>query len=201
MRSLMKISKYSSAKGVAAVLAAGFAMLVLSDCGPRGNKPNIEVIQDMMESPAIKAQEYDDNSPHHSGMRVPPEHTVPVGFTPYKYGTDVEAAAKNLKNPMAADFDQETLLVGQKYYTTNCAVCHGDKGEGGLAAQAPAASKMALKPPTLLSDKIKGWPDGQLYHVIVMGQGVMGPYASHIQPKHRWQVVNYIRFLQKRDRK
>jgi hypothetical protein len=31
-----------------------------------------------------------------------------------------------------------------------------------------------------------------------MGQGVMGPYASHIPQKYRWQVVNYIRHLQKK---
>ncbi|MFM6930572.1 MAG: c-type cytochrome [Bdellovibrio sp.] len=193
MRSLVNISM-----GVA---AAGLAALALSSCGPRGNNPNVELIQDMMESPAIKAQEYDESSPHHSGMRVPPEHTAPQGFEPYRYTTDVEGAAKNLKNPLASKMDEETLLTGQKYYETNCAVCHGFKGEGADAAKVPAASKMALKPPTLLSDKVKGWPDGHLYHVITMGQGVMGPYASHIPQKYRWQVVNYIRFLEKRDGK
>lgn len=193
MRSLVNISKY--------VAAASLTAMALASCGPRGNNPNIEIIQDMMESPAIKAQEYDESSPQHSGMRLPPEHTVPVGFQPYKYSADVDAASKNLKNPIAGNMDEETLLVGQKYFVTNCAVCHGDKGEGGLAANSPVASKMALKPPSLLTDKIKGWPDGHLYHVIVMGQGVMGPYASHIIPKYRWQVVNYIRFLQKRDGK
>lgn len=196
MRSLVNISKNAAAVGLAVL-----ASLSLISCGPRGNKPNVEVIQDMMESPAIKAQEYDESSPHHRGMRVPPENTVPVGFQAYRYGADVEAASKNLKNPIAGNVDEETLLVGQKYYETNCAVCHGFKGEGGVTAQMPATNKMALKPPTLLSDKVKGWTDGHIYHVVVAGQGVMGPYASHIIPKYRWQVVNYIRFLQKRDGK
>lgn len=193
MNDLVKLSKMMA--------TAGLAAMALVSCGPRGNQPNIEVIQDMMESPAIKAQEYDESSPNHSGMRVPPEHTAPVGFEPYRYGTDVEAASKNLKNPYADKLDEETLLVGQKYFATNCAVCHGDKGEGAELAKVPVANKMALKPKTLLSDKVKGWTDGQLYHVITMGQGVMGPYASHIPQKYRWQVVNYIRFLQKRDGK
>lgn len=189
MRSLVNLSL-----GVAAASLAAFA---LSSCGPRGNKPNVELIQDMMESPAIKAQEYDEASPHHSGMRVPPEGTAPVGFEPYKYATDVEAASKNLKNPLVGKFDEETLLVGQKYYETNCAICHGFKGEGGIAAKASVAEKMALKPPAVVSDKVKGWTDGHLYHVITVGQGVMGPYAAHIPQKYRWQVVNYIRFLEK----
>ncbi|MBO9665724.1 MAG: cytochrome c [Bdellovibrio sp.] len=193
MRSLVNISM-----GVA---AAGLAALALSSCGPRGNNPNVEIIQDMMESPAIKAQEYDESSPHHSGMRVPPEHTVPEGFEPYRYATDLDGAIKNLKNPLAGKMDDETLVVGQKYYETNCAVCHGYKGEGGVAAKSVVSEKMALKPPALLTDKVKGWPDAHLYHVITVGQGVMGPYASHIPQKYRWQVVNYIRFLEKRDGK
>lgn len=177
--------------------AAGLTVLVMTSCGPRGNNPNMELIQDMMESPAIKAQEYDENSPHHSGMRVPPEHTAPVGFEPYKYATDLEGAVKNLKNPLVGKVDEETLSVGQKYYETNCAVCHGFKGEGAVAANATVSAKMALKPPPVVSDKVKAWPDGHLYHVITMGQGVMGPYASHVPQKYRWQVVNYIRFLEK----
>lgn len=179
------------------IAAAGLTVLALASCGPRGNKPNIEVIQDMMESPAIKAQEYEEGALHNRGMRVPPDNTAPVGFAPYRYATDVEAAAKNLKNPLVGNMDEETLLVGQKFYVTNCAVCHGAKGEGAVAAKLTVTEKMALKPPPVVSDKVKAWPDGHLYHVITMGQGVMGPYASHIPQKYRWQVVNYIRFLEK----
>ncbi len=188
MKSLVNMTLGLVAAGVVSSLVA---------CGPSGNKPNVELIQDMMESPAIKAQEYDESSPNHSGMRVPPEGTVPQGFTPYRYKGDVEGAAKNLQNPMAGKMDTETLLVGQKFYDTNCMVCHGQKGEGGVAAKMPVSDKMALKPPAMTSDKIKGWTDGYIYHVISEGQGVMGPYAPHIPQKYRWQVVNYIRFLQK----
>jgi len=69
------------------------------------------------------------------------------------------------------------------------------KGDG------PVGTKMAKVPPPLISDKIKGWSDGGIYHVITMGQGTMGPYASHIPQQYRWQVVNYIRQLQKQDAK
>ncbi len=180
--------------------AAGALFLALTACGPRGNKPNVELIQDMMESPAIKAQEYDAESPHGRGMRVPPEGTAPVGFQPYTYGTDIEAASKQI-NPIAGQYDEATLKIGQRYYETNCALCHGFKGEGGEAAKSSISAKMALKPPAVVSDKVKGWTDGHLYHVITKGQGVMGPYASHIPQKFRWQVVNYIRFLEKQESK
>lgn len=171
--------------------------LALTSCGPSGNKPNVEIIQDMMVTPAVKAQSYDETAPNGSGNRVPPEHTVPEGFEPYRYAGDLEGAIKNLKNPLAGNFDTETLFVGQKMYETNCMLCHGAKGEGGEAAKSAVSSKMALKPPAVLTEKVAAWPDSHLYHVITEGQGVMGPYAAHIPQKYRWQVVNYIRFLQK----
>ncbi len=168
--------------------------MALSSCGPRGNNPNVEIIQDMMESPAIKAQEYDENSPHHSGMRVPPDHAqLLLVLNRTDMARTLEGASK-MKNPLAGKMDEETLLVGQKYYETNCAVCHGMRGEGGVEGPNPRSlKKMALKPPSVCLTKSKRWSDGHLYHVITMGQGVMGPYASHIPQKYRWQVVNCIR--------
>ena len=169
-------------------------LLILPGCNSQHAEPNVELIQDFMVTPAIKPQTYDEGSPNHSGMRVPPEGTQPVGFTPYKYAKDFSLSTKN-PNPLASDFSEDTLKVGLKFYQTNCLVCHGSHGEGG--ENSPVGQKMALKPPALISQKIRGWTDGQIYHVITMGQGLMGPYASHIPQVYRWQVVNYVRNLQK----
>lgn len=172
------------------------ALASLVGCTGRSDKPNIEIIQDMMEQPAVKAQEYDAFfSDHAGGARVPPDHTQPIGFKPYKFATDIEGAKSN-PNPYAGSREEEILMVGQKYYQTNCAVCHG----ASLKADTVVAEKMPVKPPHLDTDKIKGWTDGQIYHVITVGQGVMGPYASHIPQAYRWQVVNYIRYLQENEK-
>lgn len=168
--------------------------ITLAGCNLDKSKPNIEIIQDFMESPAVKAQEYDESSPNGIGMRMPPSGTVPRGFEPYAPGSNSEAAA-GLKNPLSGDFSEAVLTKGVMHYNTQCMVCHGQQGEG--AAKSTVAELMALKPPSLLTAKIRGWTDGQIYHVISMGQGVMGAYAHHIPQKERWQVVNYIRHLQK----
>lgn len=168
---------------------------MLFSCSNDKSQPNVELIQDMMSTPSIKAQEYDETSPNGISSRMPPDHTVPVGFEPYKYPNSIDEAAKNLKNPIAGNFSQDIMLTGQRYYEINCALCHGYKGEG--AEKSSVSTMMALKPPTLLSAKVRGWNDAQIYHTITMGQGLMGPYASHIPQKSRWQVVNYIRHLQK----
>lgn len=188
---------YSSVINLLILISAGaIALTALTSCTDH-SQPNVELIQDMMASPTIKPQEYDESSPNHSGMRVPPEGTQPIGFVPYRYATDIAGAAKN-KNPLVGDYSEAVLKTGLKYYTTNCMICHGEHGEGG--EKASVAAKMALKPPSLLSAKINAWTDGEIYHVISVGQGVMGPYAAHIPQKYRWQVVNYIRTLQKENK-
>lgn len=168
----------------------------LSACTGKGNTTNFELIQDMFESPSVKAEEYDDFFEDHAGgARVPPDHTVPVGFKPYKIGFNPDLAKAD-KNPLAGNITDEVLLTGQKYYEINCMVCHGQKGQG----DGPVGLKMPNKPPAVVSEKIRGWADGQIYQVITVGQGLMGPYASHIPQKYRWQVVNYIRHLQQTDK-
>lgn len=169
-------------------------------CNIDKSKPNIELVQDMMESPAIKAQEYDATSPNGVGMRIPVEGTVPVGFVKENL-SDLTVAEKELKNPFSGDTSKDVLMTGQKFFVTNCGVCHGNKGEGAVEAKSSIGELMPLKPPAVNNEKITGWTDAHIYFVISKGQGLMGPYASHIPKKYRWQVVNYIRHLQQEAKK
>lgn len=158
------------------------------------SEPNVELIQDMMEQPALKAQDFEPNDREKSSSRLPPEHTVPVGYKPYPYHNDPATAEKVLKNPLAGDMSPEVLSLGQKKFETYCMVCHGEHGKG----DGPVAVKMALKPPPLLSEKVVGFNDARIYHIITDGQGVMGSYAYQIvEEKDRWAIVNYVRSLQK----
>lgn len=182
------------------ILLSGVALVAVALVGctkssqPELSKqPNVELIQDMMDQPALKAQDYEPYDVNKGASRLPPENTVPVGYKPYPYHQDPVAAAANLKNPLAGDRSAEVLKLGQKKYEIYCSVCHGEKGDG----QGPVAPKMALKPPPLISDKIKGVNDAAIYHIITDGQGVMASYAYQIvEEKDRWAIVNYVRSLQ-----
>lgn len=156
--------------------------------------PNIELIQDMMDSPALKAQDHENADELKASSRLPPDGTVPVGFTPYKYAGDAAEAAAKLKNPYAGNSKAELLELGRRKFETYCAVCHGYSGGG----DGPVAPKMALKPPPLVSDKIKDVTDGAIFHIITDGQGVMSSYAYQlVNENDRWAIVNYVRSLQK----
>ena len=176
-----------------ALTALSFALVVtaLTGCGPKGNQPNIEIIQDMMLQPALKTQRTESFFADGNGNRVPPANTKPIGFKPYPYGTDILAAEKELSNPFK-EGGGEVLLAGQKQYDTNCAVCHGYTGKG----DGPVSKKYPLPMPALVSDKAKAYTDGRIYHIITMGQGTMGAYGSQVQQSVRWQLVSYIRHIQ-----
>jgi mono/diheme cytochrome c family protein len=177
---------------IVCVLAAmALATLTLGGCDGTHEEPNVELVQNMMDSPAIKAQDYDNSVEDFRANLLPPEGTVPKGYTPYTFATPDEAGEK-LSNPFAGKMD--TFARGQEVYFINCSPCHGSLGKG----DGPVSSYFVLTPPSLLTEKARGFKDGYIYHLVVMGRGMMDGYGSSIiKDKDRWAVVNYIRHLQK----
>jgi len=168
-------------------------MLVLLGLGLvacKHDEPNVELIQDMMESPAVKAQDYDIKGPGGLANRIPPEGTVSIGHPPYKYVGKAEEAERNLVNPIPG----QELERGKILFETYCFVCHGVKADG----HGPVAAKFSVPVPALTSDKVKNFRDGRIFHIITDGQGVMSSYASQVKAeKDRWAIVNYVRRLQR----
>jgi mono/diheme cytochrome c family protein len=144
----------------------------------------------MMHQNKLKAQAPSELFPHGIGMRKPVEGTVARGFLPYPYHGNPEAAGKGLVNPVPGT--KEVLARGKEKFLTFCSPCHGNLGggESRLRGQFP-------NPPTLHSDKLRTWPDGNLYHVITEGQNVMPRYAAQIPRDDRWAIVHYVRALER----
>jgi len=124
------------------------------------------------------------------GMRRPVEGTVARGFTPYEFKGKSDSAVKNLSNPLP--FSKEVIAKGKEKFDTYCSPCHGyyGKGDSRMNGQFP-------NPPTLHSEKVRNWGDGNIYHVIVNGQNVMPGYAKQMSVDERWSVIHYIRVLQR----
>ena len=122
--------------------------------------------------------------------RIPPEGTVMRGVLPYEYKGLPDSVVKYLSNPLP--FSKEVLEKGQNRFNTFCSPCHGYYGEGDsrLRGQFP-------NPPTLQSEKVRNWSDGNIYHVITNGQNVMPSYASQVSREDRWAIIHYIRVLQR----
>lgn len=154
------------------------------------DKPNIELVQNMMESPAYKAQDHNPDAVDGRSMLLPPANTVSQNHPPYRYKGKPADAKKYLKNPFKG---KDVLARGKEMYDIYCLVCHG----AGAKGDGKVAEYMSLKPPSLLTDKVKKWNDAEIYHIIADGRGLMGAYATQVKSDDRWAIVNYVRSLQK----
>jgi mono/diheme cytochrome c family protein len=180
-------------KKLSVLLSVG-SLFCLVACGAGKNKTNVELIQDMMDQIALKAQSYDKGRGEPTN-RLPPEGTVARNREAYLYSGDPLGAEKSLENPHVADRSEPFMARGAEKFRIYCGVCHGATGAG----DGPVAGKMTLRPPSLLTPKVKDFKDGRIFHIITEGQGVMGAYASQIpNPKDRWAIVNYVRVLQEK---
>lgn len=143
----------------------------------------------MMKQERVNAQSPSKFFSDGYGMRLPVEGAVPRGHVPYEYNKP-EQPAEPIVNPVKPS--TMIFALGKKKFLTFCSPCHGNFGDGDsrLSDQFP-------KPPSLHSTKLREWKDGNIYHVIMLGQNVMPSYASQMTEEERWAVVHYIRVLQK----
>ena len=161
-------------------------------CDHDRNKPGQTFYPDMENSQAYET--YSANPVFADGMtnRTSVANTVPRNHIPYRFektDSGLLAAGKELRNPFAGD--ATVLENGKKAYSVYCTICHGDLGDG--KGTLFTSGKYPYPPASLLSDKAKARPDGELFHIISVGYGVMGAHQGQMTPDERWQVVEYIK--------
>ena len=102
-----------------------------------------------------------------------------------------------LVNPFAGD--PEAITKGMELYEENCAMCHGEKGEGDIG-------------PSLIDNVflyVEGdLPDDDYFEIINNGtsegmveegrtaKGGMPPFGEELQKDEKWYIISYIRSLQ-----
>ncbi len=154
---------------------------------------------DFKQQPSVGTwQEFSSDSGELKGFRGQPQNSVNTGGTlaagyAISYSPMIATidSFSTIQNPTAVD--ARSLLNGRKYFTINCAVCHGDSGDGnGALKQLNPAYGFA---PSLITDLTKGRTDGYIWGMLRNGRGLM-PSANRIEETDRWDVVNYVRGLQ-----
>lgn len=127
---------------------------------------------------------------------LPPEGTVPVYVDAPPAGDPNDAAAQDaLVNPRPMSL--ESLDNGKEQYQLYCATCHGDGGLGDGPVsmmgelRGPFGGVLAIAGPASIA-KIRS--DGHLYSTIRQGRRRMPSY-QRIASDDRWDIVNYLRYL------
>jgi len=90
--------------------------------------------------------------------------------------------------------DSLNIKRGKTVYENFCLNCHGANADG--KGHLFVSGKYLFPPANLMSTKIVIRTDGQMYHAITVGYGIMEPHGVIVRPDDRWKVILYIRSLQ-----
>lgn len=102
----------------------------------------------------------------------------------------VEAAKQ--ANPMKSS--PESIARAKKWWTMDCAMCHGAGGDGKGSLAADMKLKIAdFTDPASLKDRT----DGAIFYIIKNGHDDMPPEGERLKADGYWDLVNYVRSLAK----
>jgi mono/diheme cytochrome c family protein len=122
-----------------------------------------------------------------SAQQTPPAQKT---TSPSYAAIPVEAARK--ANPVKSS--PESLARAKKWWTLDCAMCHGSNGDG----KGSLAADMKLKIADFTdAGALKDRTDGEIFYIIKNGHEDMPPEGNRIKPEENWDLVNYVRSMAK----
>ena len=179
---------------------AAFAVMVLtlSGCGlMRGctsGQPPIHLNPSMDDQPKLLPQASSDFFYNGAGMRLPVKGTVARNELReddafYRgIGPDGKPVATN-----PVTIDDAVLARGAARYAIYCQPCHDVRGDGkGILFQRGNVPTSSFH-----TDKIRAYPDGQMFDIMTNGSGLMPSYKWPIPPADRWAIIAHIRKLER----
>ena len=188
------------------------AIAMMTSCTTNPNSPGVEYMPDMYRSPAVEAYVDYGEDPYYvtEEVAVAQRNTMSarkpaagsIAFSgddkvyalPYAYPNTLEGyelAGLELKSPLVTT--AKNIETGAANFELMCTHCHGLEGKGDGAI---SRNGHIMGIPDF-SNKLKDLPEGNMYHTLMYGKGLMGSHASQISPKGLWQIVQYIQVLQK----
>ncbi len=168
--------------------------LLISSCDRNRNQPGWSYFPDMEQSQAYETWSKNPYLPGGKTMVGPVEGTVATHEYAYHFvkTPEDELKAASLENPLADEFNEDHAQI---LFNRFCIVCHGPEGDG--KGYLYTSGKYPIQPANYLNERAMNKTDGQLFHNIRVGFGVMGAHGPMMTVQDSWQLVNYIRYLQK----
>ncbi len=196
-------------------------IIIVSFAGFRGHKfeeSPYQIFNDMKDQAKLKYQQPSNFFDDGDGMRKPVAGTVPLGFQmphqpassgfeaqdyEFTHGTGYYYTGKVgdfYGDGFPPEIKVDTALIkrGQERYNIQCAVCHGQAGNGkGIFTKYSNVLPADLTGPGFDAPGNPAYrPDGKIYDVINNGWNQMGAYGANIAVSDRWAIIAYIRTLQ-----
>ena len=156
-------------------------LIALAGCKKSPNETKLTYMPDMADAPTAKAQRtYLD----------PPDGAVTRNAI--LYPKTVEESEDILVSPYQEEPSGDVLAQGEKLYSTYCTVCHGPSAKGGGSIQDKFPA-----PPDITGEAYQKRKDGFYFYRVTFGTALMPSYGHATSAKERWQIVAYLRKLQK----
>jgi mono/diheme cytochrome c family protein len=182
-------------------------VLAITSCRVDPNSAGYEYMPDMYRSPALEAYvDYGSNKhmdwtlqqKEAAGVKMKLSRKPVAGTVPYMEGEMKRASklcatdANWMVMPYALVTNQVNIEKGAALYQKMCAHCHGKEGKGDGKISADGKIVAPDYP-----GKLKDLSEGKMYHSITYGKGLMGSHASQLSKLERWQVIEFVKCLQK----
>ncbi len=114
--------------------------------------------------------------------------------TPQKIPAYAAIPVNAVKAPNPVKSTPESIARAKKWWTLDCAMCHGKDGNGkGETAQDMKLTIADFTDPATL----KARTDGEIFYIIKNGHQDMPPEGQRVKTEENWDLVNYVRSLAK----
>ena len=188
-------------KSFVKIIALLVVFVMVSSCQDKKQR-QVQYMADTDMYTPVSYETYGEStlSKDSASVRLPVAGTIARGNVPYDYENSqagYEAARDSLLSPLKvlAPLDsirrvsEKNLKQGKYLYGIYCVACHGVKGDG--------------QGPLVQNEKFLGVPnykdrditEGNIYHVLMYGKGIMGSHSSQLNATERWQIVHHVEQL------
>jgi outer membrane protein OmpA-like peptidoglycan-associated protein len=180
-----------------ALLVAASLTSVTSCRGWKTESPPVHLNWNMDTQEKGKPYRHTDFFADGRWMRTPPAGTVARGFLQaddhFSRGTVDGKPAATFPPTFAGS--AANMARGKERYGIYCSPCHGASGNG----KGTVAGKLKVAPPAFHDARLKEMSVGKIYEAMTLGvnNGNMPSYATQMTEEDRWNVVLYVRALQR----
>ncbi len=195
------------------IIYAFLVLALVSTMGLRGCKSErtpLELFPDMDRQPKLHPQGTNDFFKDGRSDRPRVPGTVPTIDTMGEtyahlvppdqfHEDDYFATGRNAEGDFGSGFPIEVtfeaMQSGAQNYELFCTVCHGRTGDGNGVLKNARYGYATIA--SLLQNRLVEQPEGEMFNTITWGKNTMGPYGLKLRPEERWEVILYVRALQR----
>ena len=181
-------------------LLAGICIgLIAGRRGDMSRRPPIELFPDMDRQAKLRPQTGNEFFGDKLSSQLPVAGTVARGSawqdSPTNTGR-LPGPGTNWVQTIPIQVNAQLMARGRERFDIHCAPCHGQAGDGkGITTKFGMAIIADLHDVT--TRKVPQQADGEIFHTISYGKGLMQGYAPNVSIDDRWAIVAYVRALQR----